>query len=153
MPCFCIIIVFFLPCATSLPCVTVRCVFVENGIVNSLFPSLKCAIGLPTRLPGLLLQNEAIRKCDFKEERPKQRLPRTAPESMLICCIRPYLITAVHVIHFNVILSGNSRNRDHFEAITIEDLLQALCLCLRASFGRQLPLCWYALVRGSAVHS
>jgi hypothetical protein len=110
-------------------------VLIENGVVNSLFPSFKRGIGLPTRLPGLLLQNEAICKCNIKEERLQQRLPRTAPEPMIIGCIRPYLIAAVHVIHFNVILSGNRRNRDHSEGITIEDLLQALCLCLCASFG------------------
>jgi hypothetical protein len=91
-------------------------------------------------VPGLLLQNEAIRKCDFKEEAPKQRLPRTTAESVLVCCIGPYLITAVNVIHFIVVLSGNSRYRDHFEAIPIENLLQLLCLCLRASLSRQLPL-------------
>jgi hypothetical protein len=45
---------------------------------------------------------------------------------MLIYYIGPYLITAVNVIHFIVILSGNSRNRDHLEAISIKDLLQAL---------------------------
>jgi hypothetical protein len=91
-------------------------------------------------VPGLLLQNEAIRKCDFEEEAPKQRLPRTAAESMLIRYIGPYLITAVNVIHFIVILSGNSRYRDHLEAIPIENLLQLLCLCLLASLSRQLPL-------------
>jgi hypothetical protein len=74
-------------------------------------------------VPGLLLQNEAICKCDFKEEALKQRLPQTAVESMLIRYIGPYLITAVNVIHFIVILSGNSRYRDHLEAILIENLL------------------------------
>jgi hypothetical protein len=59
---------------------------------------------------------------------------------MLIRCIGPYLITAVNVIHFIVILSGNSRYRDYLEDIPIENLLQLLCLCLRASLSRQLPL-------------
>jgi hypothetical protein len=91
-------------------------------------------------VPGLLLQNEAIRKCDFEEEAPKQRLPRTAAESMLVRCIGPYLIAAIHVIHFIIILSGNSRYRDHSEAIPVEKALQLLCLCLRAFLSRQLPL-------------
>jgi hypothetical protein len=91
-------------------------------------------------VPGLLLQNEAIRKCDFEEEIPKQRLPRTAAESVLVRCIGPYLITAVNVIHFIIILSGHRGNRDYLEAITVENPLQLLCLCLRASLSRQLPL-------------
>jgi hypothetical protein len=72
---------------------------------------------------------------------------------VLIRCIGPYLITAVNVIHFIIILSGNSRNRDYLEAIPVENPLQLLCLYLRASLSRQLPLFWCALVRGAAVHS
>jgi hypothetical protein len=110
LPGFYIINIFLFPCAASLPCATLSSISVENSIINAFLLSLK----------------RAIRKCGFKEERPKQRLPRTAPESVLIRYIRPYLIAAVNVVHFIVILSGNSRNRDYLEAITIEDLLQAL---------------------------
>jgi hypothetical protein len=84
LPCFYIISVFLLPCTVSLPYAAIGAVLVENGVINSLFPVSKRAIGLPMRLPGLLLQNEAICKCNVKEERPKQRLPRTAPETVLI---------------------------------------------------------------------
>jgi hypothetical protein len=51
--------------------VTIGAVLVENSVINALLPSSKRAIGLPMRLPGLLLQNEAIHKCNVKEERPK----------------------------------------------------------------------------------
>ncbi|KAM5526594.1 hypothetical protein FOXYSP1_20994 [Fusarium oxysporum f. sp. phaseoli] len=40
-------------------------------VINALLPSSKRAIGRLMRLLGLLLQNEAIRKCNVKEERPK----------------------------------------------------------------------------------
>jgi hypothetical protein len=42
---------------------------------------------------------------------------------MLIHYIGPYLITAVNVIHFIIILSGNSKYRDYLKAILIKNLL------------------------------
>ena len=60
---------------------------------------------------------------------------------MIIGCICPQLITAINMIHFIIISSGNCRDRDNLPSFITKEALCRLCSCCCARWPLSLAIC------------